>query len=511
MTRKKKTTKKTSRLAKLIPESAQNFIARRIQDALAITLCAYALFLCGSLLTYNMSDPSLNTSVSEGTPIHNVFGQMGSNTADLLLQTFGLASFALALTSFVWGVRLWRRQSLRPLTFRITALISTMILMSVALSRIPSSDWLPQTYSGGAGGLQILSALSGGIAFLFGGWSFTIIALVCGLLSLLTLSITLPITRAQWKLVLGIIKATAINLCTTAIKMAFRFSDWIKHHNDPSYVPPHRPALEKKITKPAAKPTQTAQAKSAPTPVQQVAPAQSVSEERDIAVVAPKAASQVKSTGTPQGSLSLGDEDWEFPDVNLLKETPKNQDEHIDEQALKRNAELLQNVLEDYKVEGEIVSIHPGPVVTLYEFEPSPGTKSSRVIGLSDDIARSMSAMSVRASVVPGRNVIGIEIPNKTRQTVYMRDMLETDAYVNTKAKLPLILGKDIGGGPIIADLAKMPHLLVAGTTGSGKSVGINTMLLSLLYKLSPEKCRLIMIDPKMLELSVYNLSLIHI
>jgi len=166
---------------------------------------------------------------------------------------------------------------------------------------------------------------------------------------------------------------------------------------------------------------------------------------------------------------------------------------------------MLQHVLQDFSIEGEIVKIHPGPVVTLYELEPAPGTKSSRIIGLADDIARSMSAVSVRAAVVPGRNVIGIEIPNKSRAIVYMRDILEAKDYQSTKCKLPLVLGKDIGGAPIIADLAKMPHLLVAGTTGSGKSVAVNTMLLSLLYKLSPEQCRFIMIDPKMLELSIYN------
>jgi S-DNA-T family DNA segregation ATPase FtsK/SpoIIIE len=162
-------------------------------------------------------------------------------------------------------------------------------------------------------------------------------------------------------------------------------------------------------------------------------------------------------------------------------------------------------VLSDFGVRGSIVKVHPGPVVTLYELEPAPGTKSSRVIGLADDIARSMSAVSVRVAVVPGRNVIGIEMPNARRETVYLRELLAADAYEHAGAKLALVLGKDIGGQPIIADLARFPHLLVAGTTGSGKSVAINTMILSLLYRLPPDKCRFIMIDPKMLELSVYE------
>src|SRR5205814_5621921 len=156
-------------------------------------------------------------------------------------------------------------------------------------------------------------------------------------------------------------------------------------------------------------------------------------------------------------------------------------------------------------VRGEISNARPGPVVTLYELEPAPGIKSSRVIGLSDDIARSMSALSARVAVVPGRNAIGIELPNPRRERVYLRELLSSDDYMGTTAKLPLCLGKTIGGEPVIVDLARMPHLLIAGTTGSGKSVAINTMILSLVYRLRPEECRLIMVDPKMLELSVYD------
>ena len=173
--------------------------------------------------------------------------------------------------------------------------------------------------------------------------------------------------------------------------------------------------------------------------------------------------------------------------------------------ALQANAAALEGVLGDFGVRGEIINARPGPVVTLYELEPAPGIKSSRVIGLADDIARSMSALSARVAVVAGRNAIGIELPNPTREKVYLREQLASNDYVDTTAKLPLCLGKTIGGEPVIVDLARMPHLLIAGTTGSGKSVAINTMILSLLYRLRPEQCRLIMVDPKMLELSVYD------
>ena len=197
--------------------------------------------------------------------------------------------------------------------------------------------------------------------------------------------------------------------------------------------------------------------------------------------------------------------DFELPPLSLLGHPNGVERHHLSDEALEENARMLEVVLDDYGVKGEIVSVRPGPVVTMYELEPAPGLKASRVIGLSDDIARSMSALSARVSTVPGRTVIGIELPNEKREMVNFREILSSRDYGDGIQSLPLALGKDIGGSSMVADLAKMPHLLIAGTTGSGKSVAINTMILSLLYKLSPEECRLIMIDPKMLELSVYD------
>ena len=197
--------------------------------------------------------------------------------------------------------------------------------------------------------------------------------------------------------------------------------------------------------------------------------------------------------------------EYELPPLSLLTNPVNIQRHHLSDEALEENARMLETVLDDYGVKGEIVSVRPGPVVTMYELEPAPGLKASRVIGLSDDIARSMSALSARVSTVPGRSVIGIELPNDNREMVSFREILSSRDYGDGNQKLPLALGKDIGGDPMVANLAKMPHLLIAGTTGSGKSVAINTMILSLLYKLTPEDLRLVMIDPKMLELSVYD------
>ncbi|MGE6781811.1 DNA translocase FtsK [Ensifer adhaerens] len=268
---------------------------------------------------------------------------------------------------------------------------------------------------------------------------------------------------------------------------------------DPAVEPAHAVVADARAAMAGAEPEII---EAAPVEIEQPAPVASKA-----AITMPAQVTRAPNTMPAIGVVerTFAGDAYEFPSEDLLQEAPVGQGFFMTQEQLEQNAGLLESVLEDFGVKGEIIHVRPGPVVTLYEFEPAPGVKSSRVINLADDIARSMSALSARVAVVPGRNVIGIELPNATRETVYFRELIESVDFRKTGYKLALCLGKTIGGEPVIAELAKMPHLLVAGTTGSGKSVAINTMILSLLYRLKPEECRLIMVDPKMLELSVYD------
>ena len=515
-----------SAAARIFPEPVQSFIARRVIDSAGLLLLALGGFMLLALASYNRADPSGGTATDQ--PAQNWMGQSGANFADLMLQTIGLGALVFGLCLCVWGGCLLARRALAPLWLRFAAMVFAALASSAAFARLPSGDWLAQPHLGGSGGMKLLQNVGdmfgsiGAAAFL---WSLATIALFCA-------AVTVGFAELRW---LALFTANMVMAAGYAVyDAASGFVDWVRHYADASYDAAEKPKKQRKPVIPklgrddddyaleseeegeeSEEEEEDDDESSGDEEDEEEEDDESGDDEEDdedeaaggIRVNKPKQAAKGSGKQAKQKRFHLFDTgEWEYPTLDLLQEVPESAlNQKVDEKALQMNAGVLQNVLKDFNVKGEIVSISPGPVVTLYALEPAPGTKTSRVIGLSDDIARSMSALSVRAAVVPGQNVIGIELPNKIRQTVYLREMLGTREYEKHAAKLPLVLGKDIGGKPVIADLARMPHLLVAGTTGSGKSVGVNTMILSLLYRLPPEKCRFIMIDPKMLELSVYD------
>ena len=524
-----------SRFARIFPDPVQAFIARRIIDATGLVFLLGGLFILLAIASYNQADPSA-FGTATNNPVRNWMGSDGASTADLLLQTIGLGGLVFGLCGVWWGWSMLRRQSLAPFWLRFAASVFSAVCFAAAFAHLPSDGWLPQEHLGGVGGLKIYQTSADviGNGFALAAAFYTILGSV-----FLCVAFAIGWAEVQWvcMLVFSLIMAAAYAIYDAGAA----FIGWVRHHTDDDFIAEEKP--KRRWMMPArprdddeeilleseddeeeegeeeyeeGEEEEEEEEYEEGEEEEEYEEDEEYEEEDDeeeedsrpsrIRVVKSKQAEKIKGSAKQKKFQLFDGGEWELPGMDLLQEIDdENAALKVDEKVLKMNAELLQNVLEDFNVKGEITNIHPGPVVTLYELEPAPGTKTSRVIGLSDDIARSMSAISVRAAVVPGRNVIGIELPNKKRETVFLREMIATRDYEKTTAKLPLILGKDIGGAPIIADLARMPHLLVAGTTGSGKSVAVNTMILSLLYRLPPEKCRFIMIDPKMLELSVYD------
>jgi S-DNA-T family DNA segregation ATPase FtsK/SpoIIIE len=451
---------------------------------------AVAAVLVAALVTFSATDPSWDAALPPRWAHHtrNVMGLPGSYFADIFIQTLGLAAYLLPAGIAVWGARLLRHREAPPLWRRLAFLLPGMLFAAATLAPIaPFPAWPLATSMGGSVGQAILTlgghSLSPFTGVIVAG---ALVWVISAVLAAILLSAALGIRLAGWRamfIAIGGALAWTVGRAGS-FRRAVDDGEEAELPVRPKVASGRRePELGGKVVafSPAAKdrkpPRITAGSRKA------------------------------EASDTRQSALNLPEPtDYMLPPHELLQQAPpESRSPELNEDFLRRNAELLGGVLQDFGVKGDIVNIRPGPVVTLYELEPAPGTKSSRVIGLADDLARSMSALAVRVAVVPGRNVIGIELPNQKRETVYMREILDNDNYTAGPIKLPLILGKDIGGLAVVADLARMPHLLVAGTTGSGKSVAINTMILSLLYRLSPERCRFIMVDPKMLELSVYE------
>ncbi len=471
-----------------LPAGAEAALRRRVSEAGGLLLIAAAVALVVALAGYSPDDPSLNTAAGTGGA-RNPLGLAGALVADVTLQSFGLAGVVPAAVLAAWGGRLLRHRGIAAPWLRVAALPLAVLFTAIAFAGIPAgSAWpLRAGYGGFVGDLlaaRTLDWLAG-----FAALDLGLLAIFAAALAGVALVFALGYSAAEWR-------SAARAAGRVAIWLASRF----RRSATEDEPVPERPARRRRGR---VEPTlRKAGEQDAPEgPSRTKAP-----------VVVPRTAKttpgrRAEAARQRRFNLKGPEEAYELPPLDLLDDVPETEKsaQAVNEEALQQNARLLESVLEDFGVRGEIVKVRPGPVVTLYELEPAPGTKTSRVIGLSDDIARSMSAVSVRCAVIPGRNVIGIELPNARRETVYLRELLASEAYERATGRLPLVLGKDIGGAPVIADLARMPHLLVAGTTGSGKSVGLNAMILSLLYRLRPDTGKLIMIDPKMLELSIYE------
>ena len=457
-------------------------LRRASEIAGALALLAAMAFLALALASYTQTDPSLSTAAGGGM-VENWMGAPGAWAADAALLLFGPVCVLFLPLLYVMARKLWRlveeddhdlehtnHKWWRPITMLLAAML---LLASVLALAIESGASLPAGWGGiagmaGAGAIKALAAL-------------------------------LPEAARFWT-ILGV---ALVSLTGGAILAGRVFAiDWGSLFTLPGALknPPAIPAaFDAVIPISREKREKKAREDHAAAIADPLHPPRRPPEISD--PTQPKAPAPIANKGQ-QGDLF---DTYKLPELDLLEDAPPNSDKKIDKLALERNARLLETVLDDFNVKGEITAVRTGPVVTMYELEPAPGIKASRVIGLADDIARNMSAISARVSSIPGRTVMGIELPNADRQMVGFKELVACEQFAHSKGALPIILGKDIAGEPIVADLAAMPHLLVAGTTGSGKSVGLNCILLSLLYRLTPAQCRLILVDPKVLELKSYD------
>ncbi|MEO5640254.1 MAG: DNA translocase FtsK 4TM domain-containing protein [Sphingomicrobium sp.] len=436
-------------------------------------LVALSIALGLAMATHSSTDPSFTTAA--GGPPVNWLGGFGAYASDLLLLLFGPGAALFLPIIALFGLRMVRQVQHGRLARALLVASVGVLLVGVALGLLRGStvSGLPAAWGGALGlaGAHGIDAALGLIAnpSIAGPLRLALLALFL-LGGLAILWVACAIDSDEWAWVAGLFR------------------------RDPSALP--------REPRPRRKPRELSD-EMGPTPPRS-RPAVAVTEATAGIAPAQRREAARKGRAAGQASLALGDS-YAMPAIDLLAAPPVTGKTPVDRAGLERNARLLESVLEDFHVRGDIVEVRPGPVVTMYELEPASGIKASRVIQLADDIARNMSALSARVATIPGRSVIGIELPNVKREAVALRELIGSQAFEDQNMSLPLILGKNIAGDPVIADLQPMPHLLVAGTTGSGKSVGLNCMILSLLYRLGPDECKMIMIDPKMLELSMYE------
>ncbi|WP_380872955.1 DNA translocase FtsK 4TM domain-containing protein [Sphingomonas sp. DBB INV C78] len=459
-------------------ETARRVAQRSGSMGAALGLLALMLMLAFALASYQPTDAALNTAA--GGDVRNILGTPGAWVADLLLSLLGPPAALLLPIGIIAGLRLWRGATIGKWKRSLGVCVIGLLLLGIALSllRGGSVAGLPA----GWGGVVGLVAARG----------------VDSLVALVRDPMWVAGLRVACILLFG---AGGLTIWIWGLGLEAGEREWLfrRRERDDDGETPSRGIRPTKAPAKIREAAPAPRARIETLPDEEDLPGPTIKEpERR-----PPQPKEVRK-GTNQQQLPLGDT-YVLPPLSLLAEPPASAAPSIDRTGLERNARLLETVLDDFHVKGRIVEVRPGPVVTMYELEPASGIKASRVIQLADDIARNMSALSARVATIPGRTVIGIELPNKVRESVVLRELIDSAAFESQGGALPLVLGKNIAGDPVIHDLAPMPHLLVAGTTGSGKSVGLNCMIVSLLYRLTPDQCRMIMIDPKMLELSVYD------
>ncbi|MDP3372225.1 MAG: DNA translocase FtsK 4TM domain-containing protein [Candidatus Paracaedibacteraceae bacterium] len=510
---------------RFLPQTMVDFFKRSVQELLGVCFLVATLVLVLSFVSYTPVDPSFNTATLQAPA--NWLSFFGSYLADIMLQFFGFTTLVWIVIFAAWGYRLLCQNTFSlSLVHCISALLATLGTGIFLTGFAPFDSYFQ------ASSLPFLSSIpsQGGVLSFLLFWNFQkilafhhlsfllkpILLALFGIGFLcawyaagLSLKQLKKLVIQIYRLFVWIIRAIIL-LFNTIVAFANKKNIQPKSYSGEDLYEDNSsqkvrfetlediPEIDWRHSEVDASEEEYDQF-----------PFDESDNNTDLPTIFPPKEFAEKTNKVKKSDFKLPEHlintgDYNLPPVDLLDKTIQKSQAILPE-VLQEQARLLEEVLSEFGIRGEIVNIRPGPVVTLYELKPAPGIKTSRVIGLADDIARSMSALSARIAVIPGQNVIGIELPNRTRQTVYLRELLNARDYNETKAGLPLILGQDIGGYPVIADLSKMPHLLVAGTTGSGKSVSVNAMILSLLFKLPPTKCKFIMIDPKMLELSVYD------
>jgi DNA segregation ATPase FtsK/SpoIIIE, S-DNA-T family len=491
-----------------LPAAMREALLRRLRELLGLGLIALTGVAAAALMTWSVQDPSLSHATSRA--IRNIVGYPGAIGADLLMQILGLGAIMLILPIAVWGWRMLTHRTFDREALRLACwILCTVIAAGFASCWPHGGAWPLPTGLGGVVGDALLRAP----AAVFGPPGF-IFRLVLGTILFAALIATFLIASGAGSRPRDDEELTSIEDDDTpfveaddeggSVSLGWAFHAVMSTKARLGWL---LSTAYRSLVSSGPQPRTLSFERQEPSLGGRGPPSLAPAEEEDFEdedEEAP-AARAPRKKAAPRAASRKSSDKFELPGVSMLAAPKASDRQPLSKSELEANSRALEGVLQDFGVRGEIVKAHPGPVVTLYELEPAPGIKSSRVIGLADDIARSMSAISARVAVVPGRNAIGIELPNGHREKVYLRELLVARESNESVAKLPLCLGKNIGGESIIVDLARMPHLLIAGTTGSGKSVAINTMILSLVYRLRPDQCRLIMVDPKMLELSVYD------